>query len=239
MKRNDGIDSALALLKSLALAQSYEEYCKQIVHLVLHKYPAVGASLCSLKNDATIEWHGSYGDWKGEALLSILKVWNQNPIGVCLRSGNNLTVSKSAKDAKYKKELDWPGETLYLLPFGAEIRKMGLVMIALAAKNSDLEMPRETISLIQAASGAFVFLHSGSTRSRFLNSQPDVNLTALSAREIEILIYMSRGMTNREIGLKLHLSESTIKQDSVKIFRKLHSKNRFEAVSRARQEKLI
>lgn len=53
--------------------------------------------------------------------------------------------------------------------------------------------------------------------------------TSLSQREKEILYYISKGMTNKEIGSKLFLSEKTIRNCITGIFKKLDVKDRVQA----------
>ena len=48
-------------------------------------------------------------------------------------------------------------------------------------------------------------------------------------RESEILKLVVQGLTNREIGERLHLSEKTIKHYITNILEKLHVRSRVEA----------
>jgi DNA-binding NarL/FixJ family response regulator len=61
----------------------------------------------------------------------------------------------------------------------------------------------------------------------------------LSSREHEVLELIARGATNREIGERLHLSPHTVKQYASAVLRKLHARNRAEAVRRAQRLGLI
>lgn len=67
-----------------------------------------------------------------------------------------------------------------------------------------------------------------------LQSPPEQNLDDtpfghLSEREKEILLYMSKGMTNKQIGSKLFLSEKTIRNCVTGLFKKLEVKDRVQA----------
>lgn len=55
----------------------------------------------------------------------------------------------------------------------------------------------------------------------------------LSAREIEVLQLVARGMTNAQIGVALYVGESTIKTHLQHIFRKLGAPDRAAAVATA------
>lgn len=56
----------------------------------------------------------------------------------------------------------------------------------------------------------------------------------MSTRQIKVLEFMAEGLTNAEIARKLLLSESTVRQESVKIYRSLNTDNRQEAVAQGR-----
>jgi DNA-binding NarL/FixJ family response regulator len=69
---------------------------------------------------------------------------------------------------------------------------------------------------------------------------PEVAPTVgLTDRERQVLALVARGATNREIGSRLYLSPHTIKQHTCSAYRKLHARNRAEAVARARALGLI
>jgi DNA-binding NarL/FixJ family response regulator len=61
----------------------------------------------------------------------------------------------------------------------------------------------------------------------------------LTGRQLQILDFMADGLTNVEISRKLLLSESTIRQESVRIYRTLETDNRQDAVSKGRAAGLI
>ena len=60
----------------------------------------------------------------------------------------------------------------------------------------------------------------------------------LSPREEEVLEYLSRGQTNKEIGVSLGIRENTVKNHLKNILEKLHLKNRVEAATYAFREGL-
>ncbi len=57
----------------------------------------------------------------------------------------------------------------------------------------------------------------------------DKRLKELSTRDIEILMYISKGLSNKEIGNQLFLSEKTIKNNATRIFRILEVRDRVQA----------
>lgn len=61
----------------------------------------------------------------------------------------------------------------------------------------------------------------------------------ISKREYEVLIEISRGYSNKEIGDKLFVSESTIKTHVSNILAKLDVKRRTQAIQRAKELQII
>lgn len=64
-------------------------------------------------------------------------------------------------------------------------------------------------------------------------------LEELSGREVQVLRLIAQGLTNREIGRQLSLSEHTIKGHVKEILAKLGVRNRVAAVLRAKERGLI
>jgi two-component system, NarL family, nitrate/nitrite response regulator NarL len=62
---------------------------------------------------------------------------------------------------------------------------------------------------------------------------------SLTRRQMEVLEAICGGLSNREIGLKLDMSEKTVKVHVTAIFRALNVVNRTQAVNAARSAKLI
>jgi DNA-binding NarL/FixJ family response regulator len=67
----------------------------------------------------------------------------------------------------------------------------------------------------------------------------DVSSNNLSERETELLHLVAEGLSNREIGEKLHISESTVKNHLRNILAKLHLKNRIQLIAYAYKNGLI
>jgi two-component system response regulator DesR len=61
----------------------------------------------------------------------------------------------------------------------------------------------------------------------------------LSEREREVLDLIAAGSTNREIAERLYLSPHTVKEHTSTLYRKLHARNRADAVQRAQRIGLL
>ncbi len=65
--------------------------------------------------------------------------------------------------------------------------------------------------------------------AEFSRPRPPDSFSELTPREKDVLKQLSQGLTNREIGERLHLAEKTIKHHMTNILQKLHVRTRTEA----------
>lgn len=73
-----------------------------------------------------------------------------------------------------------------------------------------------------------------------LHSTKEYNLIEpLSQRELDVLALVAKGLSNRDIGVKLSLAVDTVKGHNRRIFEKLQVRRRTEAVARAHELNLI
>ncbi len=74
------------------------------------------------------------------------------------------------------------------------------------------------------------------SNSTILNSSIE---TDLSTRELEVLLNVANGLSNKEIAEKLFISLNTIKTHTANIYSKLGVKSRTQAISKAKSLNLI
>jgi two-component system, NarL family, response regulator LiaR len=97
-------------------------------------------------------------------------------------------------------------------------------------------------SLLQPVVASKLLRHVGQHRGRGEYGgrlYDDVPFEALTEREIEVLALLAQGMPNKEIAVRLTISERTAKFHVSSIMGKLGATNRTEAVSLAAQKGLI
>ncbi|MEV0070064.1 response regulator transcription factor [Amycolatopsis sp. NPDC050768] len=89
-----------------------------------------------------------------------------------------------------------------------------------------------------AARGETVLAPSvaGKLVNRVRNPEP---ASPLSAREVEVLRLVAKGLTNAEIGRSLHIGEATVKTHLLRVFGKLGVSDRTAAVTTALDRQLL
>jgi DNA-binding CsgD family transcriptional regulator len=73
----------------------------------------------------------------------------------------------------------------------------------------------------------------------FVQNVEALKRSGLTPREFEILGLIAEGLSNREIGEKVFVSENTVKTHSARVFEKLGAARRTQAVQEARRLGLI
>jgi two-component system, NarL family, response regulator YdfI len=101
----------------------------------------------------------------------------------------------------------------------------------------------EIAAAIEAVAAGLAVL-SESDLDALLPAGPEVSSAVapeepLSSREIEVLAMMAEGMANKEIAVRLNISEHTVKFHVSSILAKLSASSRGEAVARGVREGLI
>ena len=101
------------------------------------------------------------------------------------------------------------------------------------------DAPREDLyRAIRATALGQTYL-SPTVASRLMDQLRAPAETALSPREVEVLQWVSKGASNKEIARHLHLSEATVKSHLLHIFTKLGVNDRTQAVTLAVQKGII
>ena len=145
---------------------------------------------------------------------------------------------------------EWPGSKVIVLTTFEEDAEIFAAIRAGAAgfllKDASSEKLSEAIRL--AARGETWLQPSVATRlvAEFGRLEPRRNLARptplvepLSPREVDVLRCLSEGMSNKEIGSKLGISEGTVKNHLSQILAKLQVLDRTQAALRARELGLV
>lgn len=122
-----------------------------------------------------------------------------------------------------------PGTRTLLMLNAPSVSAQTLKAIGVSGFVSKLWPVQDSVAVVRAAGLGLDF--AGAPRGA-----DDVSL---STREHDVLTRIAIGETNREIAAALYLSPHTVKQHASAAFRKIHARNRTEAVDRARRLGLI
>jgi DNA-binding NarL/FixJ family response regulator len=107
--------------------------------------------------------------------------------------------------------------------------------------------PEQLVNAVRVVASGEALLSPSVTRrlieefSRKSSGRPESQrrLDSLTPREIEVLTFVAGGLSNGEIAAKLFLSESTVKTHIARIYSKLETRDRVQAVVFAYESGLV
>lgn len=106
-------------------------------------------------------------------------------------------------------------------------------------KNTEPEELRMALRSVASGKGALSPEVIGNVINAASHSLIDPPTSLLSDRELEVLGCLAEGLTTLQIGVKLYISENTVKTHIRHILEKLEASNRTEAVGKATQLGLL
>ena len=141
---------------------------------------------------------------------------------------------------------------LYGLIGGVLIAVLKLIEYRFLVLEHSLEIYGGIVALIFATVGIWLGLKLTRTRTEivvrevpvhvggpFKRNDARVEELGITPRELEILEAMAAGLSNREIGERLFVSENTVKTHAARLFLKLSASRRTQAVQKAKEAGLI
>ena len=214
---------ALGKALDAVLAGSGPKYlCKQVVYSGLADGHIRGCALFYLDNNSHLKPVASYGEVIENR--PELSAWDDSPLAEAIRLKTAVTGPIQIQETKL---------SVLALPLVANGVPSGLAAVFMDETEQKIEFPPE-LSQLFSKLGAFYLesLHVGPAEGGALLQTEAIEDP--TQRQLEILSHIDDGMVNGEIAQKLMLSESTIRQETVRIYKSLGVGNRLEAVKKAK-----
>ena len=230
------------LLRSFVHSQTPNDFCRNLVHVVLRDSSALSCFIFRVDDDSTIRWLGQYGFPGEKAALEVKSVWRAGPLTEAIKTGRPVLIdSRGLAAHDYPKGFEYVGEGLIALPFDSNGALLGALCLIFEKPLGEVRLANGDLELIQlfAEQMAVNELTRAGSFGTLLFRENDGKRSIISERQISILDQMAIGKTNFQIGRDLNLSESSIKQESVRIFKFLGARTRQEAVKVAKEIGII
>lgn len=125
----------------------------------------------------------------------------------------------------------YPGAVVLMLTMGEDVEGVAAAVAAGARGYMVKDASREEAATILSLIGGQPAPAPRTSNVVPLPVRPQPEGPALSAREVEVLEGMARGMSNAQIGRELYLSEDTVKTHARRLFRKMGAADRAQAVA--------
>jgi DNA-binding CsgD family transcriptional regulator len=218
-----------SVLDAMLKSENASEFCRSLVHSDFMGDTTQGCQLFLLDNKSRLSTVAGYGlapedlDQSSEELSA----WDNNPVSTCVREKQH--IFETAKAGK---------KSLVCVPLMRDHLPVGVLCLVLDSNAKALPFAESLIPILSKL-GAFILATMASQKGRSGNFDPSATGEDLTSRQIQILELMAEGLVNVEIAGQLMLSESTIRQETVRIYRALGVPNRAEAAKKAKSLGLI
>lgn len=216
-----------ALVKSVSLA----DFCRAIVHSEISQTAAQGCHMFSLDTDAKLKVVSGYGTACPDTPAA-LSVWDEHPVADCVRY----------KEAQFQSASQKTDQGVLAIPLLKDAIPIGALALVVDKRVRTVPI-HESLMPILSKLGTYVLstmaASIGRDQAGGLIENKETNGEELTSRQLRILELMADGMVNVEIARELMVSESTVRQETVRIYRALGVPNRFDASKKARALGLI
>jgi DNA-binding CsgD family transcriptional regulator len=213
-------------LTDLAIASdSYEQLCQRIVHEEITEGLISGAHLYSVDSNLDMELQVSYGKTTDQ-VQPVVSAWGTSPLSKCI-VGKKMQF-QAGKEASH-----------LALPLAKSSVPVGAMLLVMGPQMGTPPICEPVAALLSKLGAFFVEVRPRLSLQTRANGNGHHRPEQLSTRQIQIVQLIVAALTNGQIGKELSLSESTIRQETIKIYKSMGVSGRGEAVAAAKKLGLV
>ena len=220
---NDEVHLNQRILDLVFACRNYEDLCRSFVHSEATDRCIQGAHLFSVNKNADLDLAASYGR-VNNLIEDRVDGWGAHPCAEAIRQMKPVfrTASKNP---------------ILAVPLSKDNYPNGCLVLLLDPDRETSPLPMSLFATLSKVGGFFVSTRSPSMLR--LNGGAFAEAGQLTPRQLEVLELMSQKQTNGQIARKLLVSESTVRQETIRIFRNLNATGRIDAVEKAASAGLL
>jgi DNA-binding CsgD family transcriptional regulator len=225
------IGSVESVLDALVKSESIADFCRAIVHSEFTQNSVQGCHFYALDSESHLNPVSGYGRTYLDTEIA-LSAWDDDPLAECIRK----------KEFALQNPSREPDKGVLAIPLLKDSIPVGALALVLDPGVKVTPIHENLIPILSKLGTYCLSAFSGSNNrstGNFSTQSREANGEDLTSRQIRILELMADGMVNVEIARELMLSESTIRQETVRIYRALGVPNRTEAAKKGRTLGLI
>ena len=220
-----------AILDALINSGSVADFCRAIVHSEFTQDSVQGCHIYSLNSESQLHQVSGYGRTYQDSNIA-LSAWDDDPISNSVRN----------KDVEFVTPSKQSDKGILAIPLLKDSIPVGALALVLDPTVTSVPLHESLIPILSKIGTYCLVAFAGNSVNAFGNyskASREATGDELTSRQIRILGLMSEGMVNLEIARELMLSESTIRQETVRIYRALGVPNRSEAAIKGRSLGLV
>lgn len=235
----DYFDIILGSLRSLSQADTADQFCRSMALDVLQDFGVIATYVARLDSDNRISMIGSFG-YSQQRVENTGRpsIWENMAITDTIRNGQVMvyeTWDEYVERYPDKAHLASPGQAFVCLPLRYRGARSGGFGVTFSEPLKGAGVDGRIWEVFTSAAEVFLSKTWASELER--NPVPlneygadgEFAVGSLSGREKQILQRIAEGKTNQQIAVELRFSNSTIKQETIRIFKILGVKTREEA----------
>lgn len=238
-ERRQLTDRARSLLLSFAISHNASDFCRFLTVVAFRDLGATAAIMARVEPDGILRFTGHYGESQtfaeatrgSDAQTALLK--------------QSITMGR-VQQASLTSFADPQDEVDFLaIPFTPASEVQGALGLSFRHRARASEVSEIDIQLLSLLSELMAINSmprirtSGMLAKLYFDSLELEDISALSPRQLRVLDEMAIGKTNAQIARALNVSESTIKQECVRLFKVLGVSTRQRAVAIGKEMGII
>ena len=227
-------ERARSLILAFAVSRNCSEFCRFLAIVALRDLKARTALLVRRDLDGTLRLHGQHGLTSKRVDGSEFQILEEASLQQAIQLQNVIETSEPSSNRSF-----------LAIPFNSSSPVQGAIGLAFSLEGGKVPLSSVELDLIQIL-GELIAVNSlprmratGMLSKIYFDSEIVEETSEFTARQLRILDEMAIGRTNSQIANSLAMSESTVKQEAVKIFRMLGVSNRQRAVSVSKEMGII
>jgi DNA-binding CsgD family transcriptional regulator len=221
-------DRARALLLSFAISHNASDFCRFITVVAFREFGAVSSVLVRIEPDQTMRSVGNYGQPRLEDSSGSQEKHQRSVLAKAILSQEIIAVEQP------EPAFD---QSFIAIPFSPTGEVLGALGVTFRRSLNRKSIPEAELELLQLLSELIAvnslprMRASGLLSKLYFDSENLEDVSAITPRQLQVLDEMALGKTNSQIAKTLNMSESTIKQEAVRIYKILGVNSRQRAVS--------
>lgn len=230
INKNDELSAIQSGIEVLSQSTSALDLCRRIAHAEFMDGFCHGVAVHMLDQRSVLVEVASYGkhpDFEQDEIFT----WDDN------------VMSKAVRSRKIAIEVVGDS-TLFALPIELSGVTTGCFIFNLSKSVPEPVFSKQVVSMLSNLGGLFMdskglSLTQAAPPSGQSATATKSSVQELTTRQVTIIELMADGLTNAAIAKQVLLSESTVRQETIRIYRVLSCHTRTEAIVKARAAGLI
>lgn len=231
-------DRARSLLLSFAISHSASDFCRFLTVVAFREFGAKSALLVRVEADSKLRTVGHYGLPRPDA-----GGFMQNTPQI--REMKRAITHNRVIEVENLQDIGQGDDGFIAIPFSSRGDLLGSIGITFRGKIEASDIPDAELELLRllaeliAVNSLPRMRAEGLLAKLYFDEEDPSRFSSITHRQLRVLDEIAVGKTNSQIAKELNVSESTIKQESVRIFRILGVNSRQRAVSIAKDMGII